>query len=83
MFVYNKRKSTTTLPANLRPSTNTSGAILGYNVKSGPYTAGYSSQITIDTDGFITLEVNNDISVGGSTSTSYFMNYICFAYKLS
>lgn len=82
-FVYNKRKSTTALPANLRPSTNTSGAILGYNVKSGPYTAGYSSQITIDTDGFITLEVNNDISVGGSTSTGYFMNYICFAYKLS
>lgn len=79
-YIYNKRKSTTYLPSDLRPSSNAVGAILGYNVKSGPYTAGYSSQITIDTDGFITLEVNNDISV--SSSTGYFMNYICFAYKL-
>lgn len=79
-YVNNKRKSTTYLPSDLRPSSNAVGAILGYNVKSGPYTAGYSSQITIDTDGFITLEVNNDISV--SSSTGYFMNYICFAYKL-
>ena len=79
-YVNNKRKSTTYLPSNLRPSSNAVGAILGYNVKSTSYQASYSSQITIDTDGVITLEVNNDISVG--SSTGYFMNYICFAYKL-
>lgn len=80
MFVYNKRKSTTTLPANLRPSTNTSGAILGYNI-SGPYQTAYSAKITIDTSGYITVEVNNSISL--SSTTGHFMNYICFAYKLS
>lgn len=79
MFIYNKRKSTTTLPTNLRPSTNTSGAILGYNI-SGQYQTVYSAKITIDTSGYITVEKNNSISI--SSTTGYFMNYICFAYKL-
>lgn len=79
MYVYNKRKSTTNLPSNLRPSSSTSGAILGYNI-NGSYQASYATKITIDTDGFITLEINNNMSVGATTGN--FMNYICFAYKL-
>lgn len=79
-YVYNKRKSTTQLPIAYRPSSSVTGSIVGYNV-SGSYKTGFSSKITIDSSGYITLETNSSITI--ASSTGYYMNYICFAYKLS